>query len=99
MSPTNFALCHHRHANGNNCGSPALRGEQFCYFHHPTRGPISRTAAATPLAFDLPPITDHEDAQIAVSEIMRRIADATLDIPRANLLLRCVEISAGFIRT
>ena len=31
--------CHHLHPTGNRCGSPALRGEQFCFFHHPTRRP------------------------------------------------------------
>src|ERR1017187_8418857 len=31
--------CHHLHSTGNRCGSPALRGEQFCFYHHPTRRP------------------------------------------------------------
>ncbi|HYH00684.1 MAG TPA: hypothetical protein VD837_16245 [Terriglobales bacterium] len=41
--------CHHRKDNGIRCGSPALRGRDFCYFHdrqrrdHPTRRPRTNT--------------------------------------------------------
>jgi hypothetical protein len=95
MRPIDFAPCHHRHASGNRCGSPALRGEQFCFFHHPTRN----LGVVPPVAFDLPPIADREDAQIALAEIMRRVADTTLDTGRANLLLRCLEMATGYART
>ena len=100
MSSTNFAPCHHRRANGTRCGSPALRGEQFCYHHHPTRRPMRQALVPPlPVAFDLPPIADHDDAQVCLAEIMRRIADATLDIGRANLLLQCLQLATGYIRT
>jgi hypothetical protein len=26
--------CRHIHAAGHQCGSPALRNEHFCYYHH-----------------------------------------------------------------
>jgi hypothetical protein len=34
-------LCRHIHTSGRRCGSPALRGEPFCYHHHTTRRPQS----------------------------------------------------------
>jgi len=41
IAPANRApRCQHVHATGRGCGSPALRGEIFCYFHermHSTR--------------------------------------------------------------
>jgi hypothetical protein len=83
--------CHHLHATGKRCGSPALRGEQFCFYHHPTRRPPARTANR--IAFQLPPITDHEELQIALCEIISRIADNTLDPQRAGLLLASLQMA------
>ena len=37
--PITCPTCRHTHPNGNRCGSPALRGQQFCFFHHPARRP------------------------------------------------------------
>lgn len=83
--------CHHVHPTGRRCGSPALRGERFCFFHHPTRRPPARKAGRTP--FDVPPITDPENLQITLSEIIRRLADNTLDTKRASLLLVTLQMA------
>jgi hypothetical protein len=29
------ASCNHLFPDNHRCGSPALRGQTFCYFHHP----------------------------------------------------------------
>src|SRR4051812_46058020 len=99
MPSPNTALCQHLHSNGNRCGSPALRGEQFCYYHHPDRRP-ARRSVSTPsaVAFDLPPIGEPEDIQIALCEIMKRLADGTLDVKRANVLLECVDRASSFVQ-
>ena len=55
--------CHHLHPTGNRCGSPALRGEQFCFYHHPTRRPPVRTRLSDP-PFYVPPIADPESLQM-----------------------------------
>jgi len=34
-STTPAPTCHHIFADRHRCGSPALRGERFCYFHLP----------------------------------------------------------------
>jgi hypothetical protein len=83
--------CHHTLPAGNRCGSPALRGERFCFYHHPTRRPPTRTTART--SFDVPPITDPENLQITLSEIIRRLADNTLDTKRASLLLLTLQMA------
>jgi hypothetical protein len=84
--------CQHLHSTGKRCGSPALRGERFCFFHHPTRRPPTRTRPSrTP--FDVPPIVDPETLQITLSEIVRRLADNTLDAKRASLLLITLQMA------
>ena len=84
--------CHHLHPTGKPCGSPALRGEQFCFYHHPTRRPPTRTSPFhTP--FDVPAIVDPETLQMTLSEIIRRLADNTLDTKRASLLLITLQMA------
>jgi hypothetical protein len=83
--------CHHVHPTGRRCGSPALRGEQFCFYHHPTRRPPTRTPSRTP--FHVPAIADAETLQMALSEVIRRLADHTLDTRRASLLLITLQMA------
>lgn len=28
-------VCEHRHASGEPCGAPPIRGERYCFWHHP----------------------------------------------------------------
>jgi hypothetical protein len=46
--------CHHLHPTGKRCGSPALRGEQFCFFHYPASADLPRPAR-TPILTRSPP--------------------------------------------
>ena len=87
-------LCTHILPNGRHCGSPSMRGEQHCYHHHPTRRPPQRITSRGAV-FTLPPIHDRLDLQIALSEIMGRLADNTLDTRRAGLLLQSAQMAAA----
>jgi hypothetical protein len=94
------ATCHHRHASGNPCGSFAMRGEQFCFHHHPTAKPLSRRARA--LAhhpFAMPPIYEPADLHVALGEILTRVAANTLDTRRAGILLQALQITASNMRS
>lgn len=90
--------CRHIQPTGKRCGSPALRGEPFCYFHHPTRRP-QRRPVARPAAFTLPPITCHEDVQIALSEVISRLANNTLDIKRATMIMDSLRMAQANLRS
>jgi hypothetical protein len=94
-APKRF-LCRHIHLTGNRCGSPSLRGEEFCYHHHATRRP-SRPAMYIPpdAAFDLPAFDDRASIQFALSDLGRRIALNQLDYDRARLLLRTLRIASA----
>jgi hypothetical protein len=87
-------ICTHILPNGHRCGSPAMRGERHCYHHHPTRRPPQRITSRG-AAFNLPPIGDRQDLQFALSEIMGRLADNTLDTRRAGLMLQIVQMAAA----
>jgi len=87
--------CRHVHATGRQCGSPALRNEQFCYFHHTTRsrkksGGFRYLDATEP--FELPLVEDRASALSAAAQIFCRIASNNLDLGRAGKLLYNLQI-------
>ncbi len=88
--------CRHIHADGCRCGSPCLRGEAFCYFHHTSRKPIARTEPrrSRRSAFDLPLPEDRTAIQLSIGEILRRIATNDVDPRRAGLLLYALQIAS-----
>ena len=84
----NVKSCTHIKVSGVRCGSPALRGEQFCYFHQrmlrTVRYPASRIRHAALLE-------DEESIQVALMETMNALLLGTIEIKRAELILRALN--------
>jgi len=99
-STTPIPTCHHIFADHHRCGSPSLRGESFCYFHHPSRRP-----AANPYAhrarrgFHLPAPRNHHELQRAIGDVITRLAANKLDVHRAGLILYSLQIAAQTLPT
>ncbi len=87
----NTRTCTHIKVNGVPCGSPALRGEVFCYFHQRMiRG------VATPPKSRLHPIAlieDEEGIQASLMEIINALVRNTIDFKRAQLILSALRIA------
>jgi hypothetical protein len=83
--------CTHIQVTGVRCGSPPLRGEQFCYFHQRmVRG------VATPPNARLHPIAQiesEEAIQASLMEVINALARNSIDLKRAELLLRALHIA------
>ena len=103
--PTRRFQCRHIHVTGLRCGSPCLRGENFCYYHHSTRRPPQPLAQGPspqepptqdPLTavFTLSSLEDHTSIQLALTEVLTRLAANSLDPARARLLLRGLHIAS-----
>jgi hypothetical protein len=92
MPISNVRSCTHIKVDGVPCDSPALRGEQFCYFHQRlVRG------VRTPPRSRLHPIAmieSPEAIQAALMEIINALARNTIDVKRAELILRALNIAA-----
>jgi hypothetical protein len=88
----NIRVCTHIKVNGIRCGSPALRSEVFCYFHQRMiRG------VRTPPKSRLHPIALIENAasiQVSLMEIINALVRNTIDLRRAQLILRALQIAA-----
>jgi hypothetical protein len=89
-------LCTHIKVNGIRCGSPALRGEQFCYFHQRMlRG------VPTPLGSRLHPVAlleSDEAIQASIMEVVNALARNTIDLRRADLILKALWIAVKHSR-
>ena len=85
--------CHHLHPTGNRCGSPALRGQQFCFYHHPTRRPPPPAGRKPRLpAFHIPTLADRTSIQRALAKIVSRVVSGRLDRATARLMLVAMQL-------
>ena len=76
---------------GARCGSPALKGEQFCYFHQNAIRSVRRPKQSRlhPIAL----IEDEESIQYALVEVINALMKNTIDLKRATLILRALHIA------
>jgi hypothetical protein len=88
--------CRHIFLDGHRCGSPSLRREEFCYYHHTTRGAAAdlRDRRARMCEFELPPLEDRSSVLAAIAEVLQRIAACAIDNKRAGLLLYGLQIAS-----
>ena len=100
------ALCTHTLAGSDagsepsrRCGSPALRGENFCYYHHPTRRPVanphqrrSRRLERKSVRFPLP--TTRAEHHRCLLYLIHLISANEIDTRRAGLLLNALQTAA-----
>jgi hypothetical protein len=92
----NTKVCTHVQVTGHRCGSPALRNEQFCYFHQ-----RMMRGVATPPEARLHPVAliENEEAiQASLMEVINAIARNTIDTRRAELILRALHIAVKNVR-
>ncbi len=83
--------CTHIKVTGVRCQSPALRGEQFCYFHQHAHRGVRRPAHSRlhPIAL----IESEEAIQASLMEVINGLIRNTLDVKRAELIIRALHIA------
>ena len=87
----NSKTCTHIKISGVRCGSPSLRGQQFCYYHQRMHRGVRtpRQSRLHPLAC----IEDKESIQAALAEVINALLRNTIDMKRATLILRALHIA------
>lgn len=89
--------CRHVFTEGRRCGSPCLRGEDFCYYHHQARRAAEmrvRDCRDREGPFELPSVENRTGIQTAIGEVLQRIAVCSIDHKRAGLLLYGLQIAS-----
>ncbi len=102
-TPRKPFLCRHIFADGRQCGSRALREQQFCYYHYAHRVPVlaNRRRRQKASGFDLSCIDgldNHTSIQISLAEVLGRVANNTIEPKRAWLLLYGLQIAGNNLR-
>jgi hypothetical protein len=90
--------CRHLFTDGRQCGSPSLRHEHFCYYHHTTRVPAPRPTRAHQIAsgeFLLPMPENRAAIQHALGEVLRRVAAMQIEYKTASLLFYGLSIASA----
>ena len=91
-APKRPSLCTHIKAAGQRCGSPALRGEFFCYFH--TRV-IKGVQQRVDMRLDsMALLEDCESIQLSLMHVVDGLVKGTLEPTRAKLIIQALRIAA-----
>ena len=86
MSAVHARKCQFIKVNGLQCGSPALRGHQHCYFHYDIRRTTLNTV--------LPILEDATAIQAALDNLATWIIEKRLEPVQINQLLWLMKIAA-----
>ena len=98
--PVTIRRCQHIKVNGIQCGSPAMRKENYCFFHEQCRV-LSRqinmrfSGAGT---ITLPTLEDANSIQLGLGEVMRLLVTKQIDHCTASLLLRALRTAAANVK-
>jgi Fe-S-cluster formation regulator IscX/YfhJ len=97
--PPSISRCQHLKVNGTQCGSPALRRGQFCFFHkswHETRIVINgNRARRARFVMNLPVLEDANSIQVSLMQVMRGILTGQLEQKTAGLLLYALQTASS----
>jgi hypothetical protein len=104
MLNENVRRCKHIKTNGIQCGSPAVRESNYCYFHRqaardfPKRKAV-KEAAPEPV-IELAVIDDADGIHYAILQVIRGIANGTLTDKASGKILYALQIlSANYKQT
>jgi hypothetical protein len=93
MHRTTSPICTHYFADDHRCGSPCLRGEDYCYYHHPTRRPIANPyERRARRGFQLPAPDSRQALQFALGQVCQRLAANQIDVHRAGQILYTLQL-------
>jgi hypothetical protein len=88
--------CTHIKVSGVRCGSPALRGEQFCYFHQRMLRTIPGPPASRVHHAAL--LEDEESIQASLIELVNSLLRGHIELKRAELILRALNTAVRNVR-
>ena len=94
--------CSHRKADGILCGSPALHGQRFCYFHTRQRREAIYGARArrrhSEVRFTMPPLDDFQSIHEMLQVVFDALCTDTIDYRRASAMLSTLKFASNELR-
>jgi hypothetical protein len=94
--------CRHIKVSGTQCGSPALRNKNFCFYHQQDR-PIAVDCFYNPDEYStgeiiLPPFEDAHSIQSVIRQIVQMVLQKRLERKTASLLLYALQIASSNLK-
>ena len=86
-------LCRRTKTDGRLCGSPAVTGTAFCYFHGNRRRDRTRAASLHPRYRS--PLRDADSIQRTLSTVIAGIASGDLRPSQAGRMLYALQMAIG----
>jgi hypothetical protein len=95
-------LCRHIHTAGTRCGSPALVGMDFCFFHqrlhfrhkaYVYRGKM-RKSYEDGTSVEIGTLEDRTSIQLALSLVINALAARDLEVKRGNAILYGLQLAS-----
>ena len=89
--------CHFYMApTGQRCGSPALKGDYYCYHHHLKNAKRTQQRVLIDpevTRMELPPIEDRASIFVALAAVVHRLAENTIDTRRAGQMIYALQVA------
>ena len=98
--PLTIRRCQHIKVNGTQCGSPAVREHNYCYFHvrwH-RKGMQVNAYLKEEQILTLPTLEDANSIQVGLAEVMRQLAAQMIDHRTAALMLYALQIASANVK-
>ena len=107
---SSLAICEHIKPSGVGCGSPALRGEKFCYYHSKVRKTVPKNNLFVFLdnpgrkendpyyTFEFPYLEDAAAVQIGFMQFIYGVSQQRIEEWRARMILSALHGAAANLR-
>ena len=101
MSSFTASRCRHIKVNGTQCGSPALRHKNFCFFHNqdrPLKVPCYYEQEYPLGEITLPLFEDAHSIQSVLRQVVQMVMQKRLERKTASLLLYALQIASSNLK-
>jgi hypothetical protein len=100
--PVDIRRCQHIKTSGAQCGSPALKDKEFCYYHQENRTvPAAIYLEGERYPDDhimIPPLEDAHAVQMVVRHVIQLMMERRIDRKDASLMLYALQIASGNLK-
>jgi len=100
--PVEIQRCQHIKTSGAQCGSPALKDKEFCYYHQVNRTVPAEIYLEGETYCDhqmmLPPLEDAHAIQTMLRHVMQLMLQHRIDRKDAGLMLYALQIASGNLK-
>jgi hypothetical protein len=102
MSSSAAPRCRHIKVSGTQCGSPALRHKNFCFYHQQNR-PLQVDCYYNPEEYAtgeiaLPVFEDAHSIQTVIRQVMQMVLQKRLERKTASLMLYALQIASSNLK-